>query len=164
MDTRIELQAFNEALVVLGALAVTCAGLVIWAGSDEPAMSFHGALFCLAGLAGGGYVLTTLNNDRAAAETGYFDGPFKVATIAAIVWGIAGFVIGDILAWQLALPMLNLDLPWTSFGRSRPLHTSAVIFAFGGNVLIATSFYVVQRTSHARLAGRWSPWFVVWGY
>ena len=60
--------------------------------------------------------------------------------------------------------MLNLDLPWTSFGRLRPLHTSAVIFAFGGNVLLATSFYVVQRTCHARLAGRWAPWFVVWGY
>jgi cytochrome c oxidase cbb3-type subunit I len=68
------------------------------------------------------------------------------------------------LAWQMALPPLNLDLPWTNFGRLRPLHTSAVIFAFGGNVLLATSFYVVQRTCHARLAGRWAPWFVIWGY
>ena len=92
------------------------------------------------------------------------DGPIKVATIAAVIWGIAGFVVGDVIAWQLAFPALNLDLPWTSFGRLRPLHTSAVIFAFGGNVLLATSFYVVQRTCHARLAGRWAPWFVVWGY
>lgn len=79
-------------------------------------------------------------------------------------WGIAGFLVGDLIAWQLAYPALNLDLPWTNFGRLRPLHTSAVIFAFGGNALIATSFYVVQRTSRARLAGRWAPWFVFWGY
>ncbi len=68
-------------------------------------------------------------------------------------WGIAGFTVGLIIALQLAFPALNFDLPWTSFGRLRPLHTSAVIFAFGGNVLIATSFYVVQRTS-PRAAGR----------
>ena len=72
----------------------------------------------------------------------------------ATVSGLAGFLVGDIIAWQLAFPALNLDLPWTTFGRLRPLHTSAVIFAFGGNALIATSFYVVQRTSFARLAGR----------
>lgn len=90
--------------------------------------------------------------------------PVKVATIAAMVWGIAGFSVGLIIALQLAFPGLNFDLPWTNFGRLRPLHTSAVIFAFGGNVLIATSFYVVQRTSRARLAGDLAPWFVVLGY
>jgi hypothetical protein len=77
------------------------------------------------------------------------DGPIRVATIAALIWGVAGFVVGDVIAWQLAVPALNLDLPWTSFGRLRPLHTSAVIFAFGGNALIATSLYVVQRTCRA---------------
>ena len=81
-----------------------------------------------------------------------------------MVWGIAGFTVGLIIASQLAFPALNFDLPWTSFGRLRPLHTSAVIFAFGGNVLIATSFYVVQRTCRARLAGELAPWFVVLGY
>ena len=60
--------------------------------------------------------------------------------------------------------MLNFDLPWTSFGRLRPLHTSAVIFAFGGNALIATSFYVVQRTCAARLWGGNLAWLVFWGY
>src|SRR5690606_25335026 len=69
-----------------------------------------------------------------------------------------------VIAWQLAFPALNFDLPWTNFGRLRPLHTSAVIFAFGGNVLIATSLYVVQRTCRARLARYWTPWFVVYGY
>ncbi|OQW51038.1 MAG: cytochrome C oxidase [Candidatus Raskinella chloraquaticus] len=94
----------------------------------------------------------------------YNMGPVKFATVAAMFWGIAGFTVGLIIALQLAFPVLNLDLPWTSFGRLRPLHTSAVIFAFGGNALLATSFYVVQRTSRARLAGDLSPWFVVLGY
>src|SRR5947209_3785743 len=91
-------------------------------------------------------------------------GPIKFASVAAVFWGIAGFTVGLIIASQLAWPALNLDLPWTTFGRLRPLHTSAVIFAFGGNVLIATSFYVVQKTSRVRLAGDLAPWFVVLGY
>ena len=87
----------------------------------------------------------------------YNFGPIKVATIAAVFWGVVGFLVGLVIAWQLAFPALNLDLPWTTFGRLRPLHTSAVIFAFGGNVLLATSFYVVQRTCRARLAGGVAP-------
>ncbi|RYE28664.1 MAG: cytochrome-c oxidase, cbb3-type subunit I [Hyphomicrobiales bacterium] len=94
----------------------------------------------------------------------YNMGPVKFATVAAMVWGIAGFAVGLIIALQLAFPGLNFDLPWTNFGRMRPLHTSAVVFAFGGNVLIGSSFYVVQRTCRARLAGDLSPWFVVLGY
>ncbi|CAD5275360.1 Cytochrome c oxidase subunit 1 homolog, bacteroid [Bosea sp. 62] len=94
----------------------------------------------------------------------YNMGPVKFATVASMVWGIAGFAVGLIIALQLAFPGLNFDLPWTNFGRMRPLHTSAVVFAFGGNVLIGSSFYVVQRTCRARLAGDLSPWFVVLGY
>jgi cytochrome c oxidase cbb3-type subunit 1 len=94
----------------------------------------------------------------------YNMGPVKFATLIAVFWGIAGFTVGLIIALQLAYPILNFDLPWISFGRLRPLHTSAVIFAFGGNALIATSFYVVQRTCRARLAGDLAPWFVVLGY
>jgi cytochrome c oxidase cbb3-type subunit 1 len=94
----------------------------------------------------------------------YNMGPVKFATVASMVWGIVGFAVGLIIALQLAFPGLNFDLPWTNFGRMRPLHTSAVVFAFGGNVLIGTSFYVVQRTCRARLAGDLSPWFVVLGY
>ena len=79
-------------------------------------------------------------------------------------WGIAGFLVGLWAALELAWPALNFDLPWFSFGRIRPLHTSAVIFAFGGNVLIGTSFYVVQKTCRVRIAGELAPWFVVLGY
>ena len=94
----------------------------------------------------------------------YNMGPVKFATVAAVFWGIAGFTVGLWAACELAFPALNFDLAWFSFGRIRPLHTSAVIFAFGGNVLIGTSFYVVQRTSRARLAGYIAPWFVILGY
>ena len=94
----------------------------------------------------------------------YNDAVVRAGVIASAFWGLAGFAVGLFIALQLAYPALNLDLPWTTFGRLRPLHTSAVIFAFGGNVLIATSFYVVQRTCRARLAGDFAPWFVFWGY
>jgi cytochrome c oxidase cbb3-type subunit I len=94
----------------------------------------------------------------------YNMGPVKFGTIAAVFWGIAGFTVGLWLALELAYPALNFDISYISFGRLRPLHTSAVIFAFGGNVLLATSFYVVQRTCRARLAGDLAPWFVILGY
>ena len=96
--------------------------------------------------------------------TDYMDDVVRAGVIATVFWGIAGFLVGVVIALQLAYPALNLDLPWTTFGRLRPLHTSAVIFAFGGNALIATSFYVVQRTSGARLWGGNLAWFVFWGY
>src|SRR3546814_3049152 len=79
-------------------------------------------------------------------------------------WGVAGLAVGLYIALQLAFPALNLGIEYTSFGRLRPLHTSAVVFAFGGNALIATSFYVVQRTCRARLAFPGAARFVFWGY
>jgi cytochrome c oxidase cbb3-type subunit I len=97
-------------------------------------------------------------------ETGYADKVVKFLTIACVFWGCVGFLVGDTIAWQMVFPALNLDLPWTTFGRLRPLHTSAVIFAFGGNALLATSFYVVQRTTQARLFGHTLPWVVAIGY
>ena len=161
-----ERAAFADAMTLIGALLGAAIGLAVMFGSRDPAMAFHGLLFVVAGALAAVFILkTSFEGGTSAQGRGeYMDGPIKVATIAAVIWGIAGFVVGDVIAWQLAFPALNLDLPWTSFGRLRPLHTSAVIFAFGGNVLIGTSFYVVQRTCHARLPGRWAPWFVIWGY
>jgi len=66
--------------------------------------------------------------------------------IMTIIWGIVGMSVGVLIAAQLAWPVMNFDLPWLSFGRLRPLHTNAVIFAFGGSALFSTSYYVVQRT------------------
>ncbi|MBL4615723.1 MAG: cbb3-type cytochrome c oxidase subunit I, partial [Magnetovibrio sp.] len=68
----------------------------------------------------------------------YYDDLVKKFVIAAAFWGLAGFLAGDMIAWQLAFPVLNFDLEWISFGRLRPLHTSAVIFAFGGNILLGS--------------------------
>jgi cytochrome c oxidase cbb3-type subunit 1 len=95
--------------------------------------------------------------------SGYMDDVIRYGTIATLFWGITGFLVGVIIAAQLAWPELNIE-PWFNFGRMRPLHTSAVIFAFGGNALICTSFYVVQRTCRARLFGGNLVWFVFWGY
>jgi len=94
----------------------------------------------------------------------YDDEPIRWGVIATVFWGMAGFLAGLYIALQLAYPALNLGLEYTSFGRLRPLHTSAVIFAFGGNALICTSFYVVQRTCRARLAFPALARFVFWGY
>ncbi|MHB1217212.1 MAG: cytochrome-c oxidase, cbb3-type subunit I [Alphaproteobacteria bacterium] len=95
----------------------------------------------------------------------YNDDVIRKFSVATMFWGVAAFLAGVVIALQLAFPVLNLDLPWTSFGRLRPLHTSAAIFAFGGNALIATSLYVVQRTCRARLFGGAAvAEFLFWGY
>ncbi|MCP5397124.1 MAG: cytochrome-c oxidase, cbb3-type subunit I [Sphingomonadaceae bacterium] len=98
-----------------------------------------------------------------ADETAYDDDPIRWGVIATVFWGMAGFAAGLFIALQLAFPVLNIE-PYLNFGRLRPLHTSAVIFAFGGNALIASSFYVVQRTCRARLAFPGLARFVFWGY
>src|SRR5690554_4853814 len=84
--------------------------------------------------------------------------------IMTVVWGIVGMLVGVWIAAQLAWPLLNFDLPWTSFGRLRPLHTNAVIFAFGGSALFATSYYVVQRTCQVRLISDKLAAFTFWGW
>ncbi len=98
-----------------------------------------------------------------ARDTEYFDEVVRYGVIATVFWGVVGFLVGVVIAAQLAFPFLNFE-PYLSFGRVRPLHTSAVIFAFCGNALIASSFYVVQRTCRARLFGGSLGWFVFWGY
>ncbi len=84
--------------------------------------------------------------------------------IMTVVWGIVGMLVGVLIAAQLAWPVLNFDLPWTTFGRLRPLHTNAVIFAFGGSALFATSYYVVQRTCQTRLISDGLAAFTFWGW
>jgi len=85
-------------------------------------------------------------------------------TIMTVVWGIVGMLVGVLIAAQLAWPVLNFDLPWLTFSRLRPLHTNAVIFAFGGSALFATSYYVVQRTCHTRLFAPALATFTFWGW
>jgi cytochrome c oxidase cbb3-type subunit I len=164
MQPREELVAFSHAMTLLTATVGVLLGFVLAFSATDGVMSFHAVLFALFCAVAGLYVAMNPRRRDSNEQANYMDGPIKVATIAAVAWGVVGFLVGDIIAWQLAYPDLNLDLPWTNFGRLRPVHTSAVIFAFGGNALLATSLYVVQRTSRARIAGYWTPWFVVWGY
>ena len=99
-----------------------------------------------------------------------FDHPeynYKVVrqfAIMTVVWGIVGMAVGVLIASQLAWPALNFDTPWLSFGRLRPLHTNAVIFAFGGSALFATSYYIVQRTCRTRLFSDALASFTFWGW
>ncbi len=95
--------------------------------------------------------------------SGYMDDVVRYGVIATVFWGVTGFLVGVIIAAQLAWPILNIE-PYLNFGRLRPVHTSAVVFAFGGNALLCTSLYVVQRTCRARLWGGNLAWFVFWGY
>ena len=84
--------------------------------------------------------------------------------VMTVVWGVVGMLVGVLIAAQLLWPELNLDVPWLSYGRLRPLHTNAVIFAFGGSALFASSYYVVQRTCHARLFCDRLAAFTFWGW
>jgi cytochrome c oxidase cbb3-type subunit 1 len=151
--------------LVLGALV----SLLLVGKASDKVMMFHASLMLLFFVIGIFLLIKQGTGRKAVAATpdggvDYNDGIIKVAAIASVFWGVVGFLVGLVLALQLAFPVLNFDLPWTNFGRLRPLHTSAVIFAFGGSVLLTTSFHVVQRTCQARLAGGWAPWFVFWGY
>jgi cytochrome c oxidase cbb3-type subunit I len=85
-------------------------------------------------------------------------------SIMTVVWGIIGMLVGVIIAAQLLWPDLTYGIPWLSYGRLRPLHTNAVIFAFGGSALFATSYYVVQRTCQVRLFSDILAAFTFWGW
>ena len=102
--------------------------------------------------------------DLNVSSNTYSDGVIRQFSIMAVVWGVVGMLIGVIIASQLVWPELNLGLPWTSFGRLRPLHTNAVIFAFGGCTLFATSYFVVQRTCQTKLFMPKLATFTFWAW
>ncbi len=161
----------GELGLAIVAVGMAFLSILIAAKTTSAPYAFHASLFALAGAATVFAVFNRYLARPAAAPAQEIDGkpnynygPIKFGALIALFWGVAGFLVGLVIALQLAFPALNFDLPWISFGRLRPLHTSAVIFAFGGNVLIASSFYVVQRTCRARLAGDLAPWFVTLGY
>jgi cytochrome c oxidase cbb3-type subunit 1 len=153
-------------------LAALLIAIMACAGAADQGFAIHMTIVALAALIG--LWVTISRTDYAAVARGiirtpadpgrYDDDPIRWGMIATVFWGMVGLLAGLYIALELAFPAFNLGLEWTTFGRLRPLHTSAVIFAFGGNALIATSFYVVQRTCRARLAFPGLARFVFWGY
>ena len=97
-------------------------------------------------------------------ETKYDFDVIRWFTIMAVVYLVVGTLVGVYIASELAWPFLNFDIPYITFGRLRPLHTNAVIFAFGGCALFATSLYSVQRTGSTSLWSNKLAWFVFWGW
>lgn len=154
-----------NALIILGLIAVF--GVVLGlAGRNDP-LGWHGLLIVVFAL---GLALPIFNRLEAPdpvedREGAYYDDPTRVGIILSMGWAVFGLFMGVWVAALLAWPELTfVDSAWASFGRLRPAHTTGVIFGFGGNALIATSFHVLQRTSRARLAGQITPWFVLLGY
>ncbi|MET0660761.1 MAG: cbb3-type cytochrome c oxidase subunit I, partial [Steroidobacteraceae bacterium] len=101
---------------------------------------------------------------RSTTIVNYNDAVVRQFAIMTVVWGIVGMAVGVLLAAQLLFPALNFDLPYLTYSRLRPLHTNAVIFAFGGSALFATSYYIVQRTCHVRLFSDRLAAFTFWGW
>lgn len=156
-------EVFWGLIIALGIAVTAYAAL----NARDAVFEFHMYLMAAAGVVALIVILGRLRSEHASAAgqpEQYNYSVIKAGVIASMFWGIVGFLVGVIIAFQLAYPELNFDTSFLNFSRLRPLHTSAVIFAFGGNVLIASSFYVVQRTTRARLAGGLAPWFVFWGY
>ena len=141
--------------------------LLATAFTEDPLFRLQGWIFLGAFLVALSIMTVAINSGRLRSpQDRYADGVVRAGVIAPMFWAIVGMSAGVFIAAQLSWPNL-LYFPehgWLNFGRLRPVHTSGVIFAFGGNALIATSFYVVQRTCRARLAGGVWPWFVFWGY
>ncbi len=135
------------------------------AGKDDP-IGGHGFIIVAYAILVAGAVITGYYAPEPGKErlAEYYDDPIRFGIIVAMIWAIFAMFVGDWVAWLLAYPNLTFDAAWSSFGRLRPVHTTGVIFGFGGNALIATSLHVVQRTSRARLPDQLSPWVVLIGY
>ena len=151
-------------LAVLGAIAVLAAIAANYA--HDLAYMVNALQIMLAAALAFVWALRTAGDYRPEPMGEYNDGVIRAGAIATTLWGVVGFLVGVVIAFQLAFPSLNVEWAegYLNFGKLRPLHTSAVVFAFGGNALIMSSFYIVQRTCAARLWGGNLGWFVFWGY
>lgn len=149
------------------AVLLALGGLTIAAAARHGVMAVHGAMALALGLGlvfrlgGALYDVAPAGLDRASR---YDDGPTRFGIWMTLTWAMIGMVAGVWVAALLYWPEATPPWPATSFGRLRPVHTTGIIFGFGGNALIATSFWVLQRTSRARLADALSPWVVLIGY
>jgi cytochrome c oxidase cbb3-type subunit 1 len=167
MIAQLSMAERQAALIVLGLLALTGVAITAAGAINGDLIAIHGAIVVVFSVGlmlvvGQQYYAPEPSADQSSQ---YYDDPTRVGIILAMIWAVVGMFVGVWVAALLAWPELTfVDQAWASFGRLRPVHTSGVIFGFGGNALIATSYHVVQRTSRARLAGQFSPWFVLLGY
>src|SRR5690606_12478481 len=164
MVAQLTIRERRLALLIL--LIMGLVGLFMTVAGADKAFSLHGLITLIFSV---GLMFVVLSGYFEPEPDGkslqqYYDDPTKVGIVIAMIWAVFGMFIGDWVAWLLAYPEMTFNEAWASFGRLRPVHTTAVIFGFGGNGLIATSYHVVQRTSRARLPGQVSPWFVLFGY
>ncbi|WP_226781990.1 cytochrome-c oxidase, cbb3-type subunit I [Oceaniglobus trochenteri] len=155
----------RQLAMILSGLVLLAGFLLAAAGHGDP-MGVHGWIVVLFAAVILVVAMRALDDPEPTEDRtmSYYDDPTKVGIVIALLWAVVGMGMGVWVAAQLAWPDLRFDAAWSSFGRIRPVHTSGVIFGFGGNALIATSFHVMQRTSRARLAGQVSPWFVLLGF
>ena len=161
-----QLTSGERQIGLLLALVVALAGAALGIAGRHDVLAYHGALIFLFGAGMALYILPRLDlpEPDSGRLTEYYDDPIRVGIVLTMIWAVFGLFIGVWVASLLAWPNLTFDAAWSSYGRLRPVHTTSVIFGFGGNALIATSFHVLQRTSRARLADQISPWFVIVGY
>lgn len=161
-----QLTALERTYAAILLVAVICVGVAMAVVGRGDLLGVHGWIVAIYAMT----VMVLLLRGIDAADPfeerfrEYYDDPTKAGIILALVWGVIGMFVGVWVAALLAWPDLTFDAAWASFGRLRPVHTSGVIFGFGGNALIATSFHVLQRTTRARLPDQLSPWFVLLGY
>ena len=144
---------------LLLAALLAALGLLMAVAARHGAMAVHGWMAFLAGLALVFVVAGSLHENEPDAERRrqFYDDPTRFGIAMTLIWAVVGMGVGVWLAALMYWPEATPLWPATSYGRLRPVHTSGVIFGFGGNALIATSFYVLQRTSRARLADAVSP-------
>ena len=148
-------------LAILGSIGLMFAIV----GRTDP-IAIHGFLILAASAVLAFVVIFHYFDPEPAPErlTEYYDDPTKAGIVLTMAWAVVAMGMGVWVASLLAWPDLTFDAAWASFGRLRPVHTTGVVFGFGGNALIATSFHVLQRTARARLPDQFSPWFVLLGY
>ena len=159
--TLAERQLALVVLVLLAACGLAMAGV----GQNDP-LGVHGFIVLAVSIGLIFAVIARYFDPAPGAErlAQYYDDPTRAGIVLAMAWAVVGMAFGVWVSALLAWPDLTFDAAWASFGRIRPVHTSGVIFGFGGNALIATSFHVLQRTTRARLPDQFSPWFVLVGY
>ena len=164
MVSQLTLAERRTALLIL--ISLSLVGFIITIGGWHDVIAIHGVLIILFCALIALPILKARNSPEPSVQrlSSYYDDPTKVGILISITWGVIGMAIGDWIAWLMAYPDFTFDAAWASYGRLRPVHTSGVIFGFGGNALIATSFHVVQRTSRARLSSQLTPWFVLLGF